>query len=302
MTETESANIQELQGKMIQLEKDRSFQTSLIQDHVSRIQDHGTRITQLETETAANDDNIQKQGAIISKIETDKAEDQTSYHNLNNTLENLTIDIAANKEEIQMHQTRLNVIESTLNIEQDNIQTLNDTILRIKSDTSLNIANSQLMMEFLNSSIRTLETNLTTQSITIHDHSLRLGQIETEMVPAMTSGDLNNSLLELETNLMSLGVAVSNNSLNINQIHADAERTQISLDNLSSRVTINEIDIQSNSIAIEENHQRILRVKLDNNATDSLYQTMEFRLNYLEGTCIFNQYNNYMEGSGSAII
>ena len=289
LTGTESANIQELQDKVIQLEKDRSFHTSLIQDHGSRIQDHGTRITHLETETAANDDSIQKQGAIILKIETDKAEDQTSYNNLNNTLENLTIDIAANKEEIQMHQTRLNVIESTLNIDQDNFQTINDTILRIKSDTYLNIANSQLMMELLNSSIRTVETNLTTQSITLHDHSLRLDQIETEMVPAMTSGVLNSSLLELETNLTSLGVAVSNNSLYINQIYADVERTQISFDNLSTRVTINEIDIQSDSIAIEENHQRILRVKLDNNATDSLYQTMEFRLNYLEGTCIYKQ-------------
>ena len=289
LTGTESANIQELQGKIIQLEKDRSFQTSLIQDHGSRIQDHGTRITQLETETAANGDSIQKQSAIISKLQTDKVEDQTSNHNLNNTLENLTIDIAANKREIQMHQTQLNVIESTLNIDQDNIKTLNDTILKIKSDTSLNIANSQLMMELFNSSIRTLEINLTTQSITIHDHSLRLDQIETEMVLAMTSGDLNSSLLELETKLTSLGVAVSNNLLNINQIHSDVERTQISLDNLSSRVTINEIDIQSDSIAIEENHQRILRVKLDNNATDSLYQTMEFRLNYLEGTRICNQ-------------
>ena len=282
--------LDELQLKISELQNKPGVLTGTESANIqSRIQDHGTRITRLETETAANDDSIQKQGAIILKIETDKAEDQTSYNNLNNTLENLTIDIAANKEEIQMHETRLNVIESTLNIDQDNIQIINDTILRIKSDTYLNIENSHLMMELLNSSIRTVETNLTTQSITLHDHSLRLGQIQTEMVPAMTSGVLNSSLLELETNLTSLGVAVSNNSLNINQIYAYVERTQISFDNLSTRVTINEIDIQSDSIAIEENHQRILRVKLDNNVTDGLYQTMEFRLNYLEGTCIYKQ-------------
>ena len=392
LTGTESANIQELQGKVIQLEEDRLFHTSLIQDH-------GTRITQIETVTAANDDSIQKLDAIISKIETDKAEDQTSYNNLNNTLENLTIYIAANKEEIQMYHTRLIVLESTLNIDQDNIQTLNDTILRIKSDTSLNIANSQLMMELFNSSISTLETNLTTQRISIHDHSLRLAQIETELVPAMTSGDLNSSLLELEAKLTSLSVAISNNSLNINQIHAGVEKTQISLDNLNSRlndtilriksetslniansqlmmellnssirtletnlttqsITIHdhslrlaqigtemeqatnfrdlnislleletnltslgvavsnnslnmnlihadierthnalvnltiatnsiEVDIQSDSATIEENQRRISRVELDNNATDSLYQTMEYRLTYLEGTHTF---------------
>ena len=287
MTGTESANIQELQGKVIQLEKDRSFHTTLIQDHGSSIQDHGTRITQLEAETAANTDSIQKQGAIISKIETDKTEDQTSYHNLNNTLENLTIDIAANKDEIQMHQTRLNEIESILTIDQDNIQTLNDTIFRITSDTSLNIANSQLMMELLNSSIRTLETNLTSQSMTINDHSLRLAQIETEMEHATTFRDLNSSLLELETNLTSLGVAVSNNSLNINQIHADVEGTYNSLVNLTFVTNSIEVDIQSDSATIEENQRRISRVELDNNATKNLYQTMESRLTYLEGTHTF---------------
>ena len=287
MTGTESANIQELQGKVIQLEKDRSFHTFLIQDYGSRIQDHGTRITQLETETAANDDSIQKQSAIISKIETDKTQDQASFNELNNTLEQLTIDITASKEYIQIQQTRLREIEPDIRLHQDNIQTLNETILRIKSDTSSNFANSQSMMELLNSSVRILETNLTTQSITIHDHSLRLGQIETEMESAMTLRDLNSSLLELEINLTSLGVAVSNNSLNINQIHANVERTHNSLVNLTIVTNSIEVDIQSDSATIEENQRRIVRVELDNNATDSLYQTMESRLTYLEGTHTF---------------
>ena len=273
-----------MQDKVIQLEKDKSFHTSLIQDHVSRIQDHRTRIAQLETETNANGDSIQKQSAIISKIETDKTQYEKSFHELNNTLEQLTIDFSASKEDIQPQQTRFREIESDIKLHQDNIQTLNETILRIKSDTSSNIAHSQSMMELLNSSITTLETNLTTQGITIHDHSLRLGEIETEMEPAIIIKDLNNSLLEQETKVKSLGVAVSNNLLNINQIHADVERTHNSLVNLTIVTNSIEIDIQSDSATIAENQRRISRVELDNNATDSLYQTMESRLTYLEGT------------------
>ena len=56
MTGNESANIQELQSKVIQLEKDRSFDTSMIQDH-------GSRITKLEINMSTAEDNIQSQGA-----------------------------------------------------------------------------------------------------------------------------------------------------------------------------------------------------------------------------------------------
>ena len=163
--------------------------------------------------------------------------------------------------------------------ESANIQELRSKVIQLEKDRS-----------FYTSLIQDQETNLTTQIITIHDHSLRLAQIETEMEQDTTFRDLNISLLELETNLTTLGVAVSNNALNINQIHAEVEKTRNSLVNLTIATNSIEVDIQSDSATIEENQRRISRVELENNATDSLYQTMESRVTYLEGThtCIYH--------------
>ena len=106
------------------------------------------------------------------------------------------------------------------------------------------------------------------------------------MEPVTTYRDLNNSLSQLETKVKSLGVAVSNISLDTNRMSTDLEKAHTSLANLSSRVTVNEIEIQADSSIIEANQQRISRLAMNNNATNSLYQTMEFRLNYMEGIII----------------
>ena len=93
-------------GKINQLEKDRSF-------HISLINDHEARIKQLDIEGDTNSNVIQK---------------------LNNTLTQLASDIVANEEAIQVQQTRFNEPESNRSLDQGNIQTsFNESITWVES-------------------------------------------------------------------------------------------------------------------------------------------------------------------------
>ena len=103
------------------------------------------------------------------------------------------------------------------------------------------------------------------------------------MEQTVTFKDLNNSLLQLETIMVPLSVTVANHSISINQIHADLEKIQTFMVNISNKTTGIELDRQSDFAAIKANQRRISNLELTSNDTDSLYESMEYRLNYLEG-------------------
>ena len=147
----------------------------------------------------------------------------------------------------------------------------------------LDILRCQSITDLLNSSIRAIETDMTIQTKTIQDHSLILGEVEAIMEQMATFKDLNNSLLHLETIMVPLSVTVPNHSISINQIHEDLEKIHMSIVNIGNRTTGIELGRQSNFAAIKANQRRISNLELTSNDTDSLYESMEYRLNYLEG-------------------
>ena len=299
-------------SKITQLEKDRSFLMSLVQDHTSRITRH-------ETEITASNDTIHNLDARISRLEIDVTPEQRNIQALNSTITQLALDISTNNAKIHTQDTQITQLQSERTVDQKDIKTLNNSITRIESEKAFDRAT----IKDLNNSIIRLETVQTSMEIIIQNLTSRILQLEAnertdldtfetlnksivELESRMATDSAavnflnstvvhleanvmemhNNSLMQLVANLTSQGASISNNTLRINQINADWGEDHNFLGNLSSRIAIIEFNRLTDISTIASNSRRLSQLELGKNDIDGFQQNHEIRLDDLEGKMI----------------
>ena len=137
-----------------------------------------TRITQLETETVANDDDILNHTIRILQLEIDNINAQSNRNALNDTLTLLTLNVSTNNENIKEQQIRINNIENVRREDTEDLQALNASINR----TALEFRNYRHYFQSLNiglqSSIAELEMRNDNTSRLYGNVEFRLNNLE----------------------------------------------------------------------------------------------------------------------------
>ena len=226
--------------------------------------------------------------ATVILYPTDKLYvDPTNLQVLTTTLLEIKSTIQDNKAnddaEFLIHLGKITQLESKAVENANNNQEHDVKISALETEITENL---ETVMN-LNSTLENLALNVLSNEDAIQNHQTRIGKLETNKDQSIAES-VNNSISKLEANVSEQDRTIQDFESTIKQLEASSNDTLQKLDERISKLEINMTSDQALQFeAIEVNQRRISELQSNNNATNSLYEHWELRLNYLEGNYEF---------------
>ena len=213
--------------------------------------------------------------------------DPTNLQEITTTLLEIKSTIEENKAnadaEFLIHIGKITQLESKAVENADNNQEHGAKISALEKEITENV----VTVLNLNITLENLVINISSNEDAIKNHQTRIGDLETNKGQSIAQS-VNNSISKLEASVSDQGRTIQDFDSSIKQREALSNDTLQKLDERISKLEFNmTTDKESQFEAIEVNQQRISELQSNNNATNSLYEHLELRLNFLEGNNYF---------------
>ena len=291
--------------KIAQLEKDRLLHSSFIQDHASRI-------TQLESKAVKNAEDHLKLDAKVTSLDADNTINLATILKLNNTLEHIILNVSSSEDAIQNYQRRLNELETDLsqsimelvNISliklevnmSEQMHTIKDIESRIKDIDTNDISNNDSLLMH-DARISTLENNITTKltseiaeiKANQQDYSSRITQLESH------AGENARNNQKIDSRITSLEIEKMANQANILKLNITFERLTVNISsnegaitNLQRRISVLETDIHVHQNIIAYVNASIAELELNVSETIPAFKNIESTIKKLEAMVILS--------------
>ena len=265
--------------------------------HKSTVIVHDTRIKQLQSVidkcicNVTNVTMLQDLDERILKLEADNVGTDDTI--------NVSKNITEVRYQISIHDERITLLEEDNLSVSHGIQNLVDRITQIElcrteDQEDINSMNKSMRsnIETLNLSVANIERNISLYNNDIQDLYTSISDIESEeAMNRELTNSLNDSFTDLQANFSDQMQEMNEWNRSIIQMKETVAINSHSIQNISERLSVSDIERRTDIAAIEANSELLSQLGLDVNTTIKLLSNLESHVAYIEGKFGIGRYS-----------